>query len=53
MKNMMKKAIAILAVMTVVFTTAVTTYNASYTDENAENGIVIAWENEENNSNRN
>lgn len=53
MKNMMKKAIAILAVMTVVFTTAVTTCNASYTDENTDNGIVPVWEHEVNNSNRN
>ena len=52
MKNMMKKAIAILAVMTVVFTAAATTCNASY-DENTENGIMLAWENEKNNSNRN
>ena len=52
MKNMMKKTIAILAVMTVVFTAAVTTCTVSYTDENAENGIMLAWENAAENSNR-
>ena len=52
MKNMMKKAIAILAVMTVVFTAAATTCSAYYTDENAENVIVFKWENEEDNSDR-
>ena len=52
MKNMMKKTIAILAVMTIVFTAAATTCNASYTDENAENGIMPIWEHEVENSNR-
>ena len=52
MKNMMKKVIAILAVMTVVFTAAATTCYAAY-DETAEDNIMLAWENEKNNSNRN
>lgn len=51
MKNMIKRTIAILAVMTVVFTAAATTCCASY-DENAENGIMPIWEHEVENSNR-
>ena len=53
MKKMMRKTIAVLAVLTVVFSAAITTCNAMYTDEVPEDSVLPLWENETLNGNRN
>ena len=52
MKKMMRKTIAVVVALTVVFSAAITTCNAVYTDEVPKDSIQPLWENETLNGNR-